>query len=142
MGLNDKCGGFLIKKYKKRVYRRNNTFEGECSMKYAKIITWLGLLAMSAGLLNGFINGDFFIDGAALFENPWGVMSLIDLYVGFVLFSLWIVYRESSKISIFIWVLAMMILGFFTACIYILIALYTSDGDWDYIFHGKKGKIS
>jgi hypothetical protein len=41
-------------------------------MKQAKIITWLSLLAMVAGLFNGFINGDFFVDGAALFDNPWG----------------------------------------------------------------------
>lgn len=109
-------------------------------MKQAKIITWLSLLAMTAGLFNGFINGDFFVDGAALFDNPWGVMSLIDLYVGFVLFSLWIVYRETSKLGILLWVVAIMILGFFTGCIYILKALYESHGDWDIVFHGHKDK--
>ncbi|MFZ7132939.1 MAG: hypothetical protein ACOWWR_11330 [Eubacteriales bacterium] len=46
-------------------------------MKIGKIISWLCLGAMTAGLLYGFINGDFFVDGGELLSNPWGVMSLL-----------------------------------------------------------------
>lgn len=106
-------------------------------MKVAKIITWLGLLAMSLGLLNGFINGNFFSDGKELLANPWGIMSMIDLYVGFTLFSMWIFYREKSLLASVIWTLFMMILGFFTACLYILINLYGAKGDWDKLLKGK-----
>jgi len=106
-------------------------------MKAAKIIAWLGLIAMTIGLANGFINGDFLEDGAKLLDNPWGVMSLIDLYVGFALFSIWIVYREKSARKATIWVVIMMILGFFTGCIYLLKALYEADGDWSIVFHGR-----
>lgn len=107
-------------------------------MKIAKIITWVGLLAMTLGLINGFMNGDFFEDGSKLFSNPWGLMSIIDLYVGFTLFSMWIFYRESHLVSSVIWILTMMILGFFTACLYVLIALYSSKEDWDTFFKGQK----
>lgn len=107
-------------------------------MKVAKIITWIGLAAMTAGLFNGFINGDFIKDGKELLENPWGVMSLVDLYVGFTLFSMWIFYRENNVIKSIIWTILMMVLGFFTACVYILLALYQSKDNWDKFFKGNR----
>lgn len=106
-------------------------------MKAAKVVAWLCLLAMSLGLINAFINGDFLIDGGALLDNPWGVMSLIDLYAGFVLFSIWIVYREESKWKMILWVVNMMIFGFLTGSIYVLKALYESKGNWAIALHGS-----
>ncbi len=106
-------------------------------MKTAKTIAWLGLLAMTAGLANGFINGDFFKDGQMLLQNPWGVMSMIDLYVGFVLFSMWIYHREDNRAIALVWILMMMILGFFTGSLYVLVTLYQSKGDWQIVYHGK-----
>jgi len=105
-------------------------------MKIAKLIAWLGLLGMTAVLLNGFINGSFGADGAALLANPWGVVSIVDLYVGFALFSIWIAFRESSLITIIIWVILMIVLGFFAGSLYVLINLYRSQGDWLEFFLG------
>lgn len=110
-------------------------------MKSAKIITWIGLAAMTFGLLNGFINGDFIEDGKELLSNTWGVMSMIDLYVGFVLFSMWIFYREKNIARAVVWTIFMMILGFFTACIYILIALYQSNDNWNEFFRGHRNMV-
>lgn len=105
-------------------------------MKAAKVVAWICLLAMTAGLINAFTNGDFFIDGGALLDNPWGVMSLIDLYVGFALFSIWIVYREDTTWKMIIWVVNMMVFGFLTGSIYVLKALYEAKGDWNVALHG------
>lgn len=111
-------------------------------MKVAKIISWLGVLAMTAGLLNGFINGNFSKDGAALLANPWGVMSMIDLYVGFILFSMWIVFREKNIFYIIVLVAMMMVFGFLTATLYIALNLHLSKGDWLRFFFGyRKGFI-
>lgn len=107
-------------------------------MKIAKIIAWLGLFAMTAVLLNGFINGDFAEDGSALLANPWGLVSFVDLYVGFALFSVWIAFRETNIVSAILWILLMMVLGFFTGSLYMLIALYQSKGDWADFFLGKR----
>jgi len=107
-------------------------------MRMAKIITWIGLGAMTFGLLNGFINGNFINDGKELLSNPWGIMSMIDLYVGFTLFSMWIFYREKNIVKSLVWSILMMVLGFFTACIYVLLALYKSKGNWDKFFKGQK----
>ncbi len=106
-------------------------------MKLAKIIAWLGLLAMSAVLVYGFTRGNFAADGKEILSNPWGVVSLVDLYVGFSLFSLWIVYRENSRPRAILWVILMMVLGFFTGALYTLVALYSSGGDWRRFWLGK-----
>ena len=99
-------------------------------MKIAKAIALLGLLAMTAVLIYGFTIGDFAAEGKQLLSMPWGIVSLVDLYVGFALFSGWIVYREKSAVRSIVWVILMMVLGFWTASLYTLIALQTSGGDW------------
>jgi len=93
---------------------------------------------MTLGLVNGFLNGDFLKDGALLLDNPWGVMSLIDLYVGFTLFSMWIAFREKSLMAKVIWIVAMMILGFFTGALYMLYVFYTCNEDWTTFFLGAR----
>jgi hypothetical protein len=105
-------------------------------MKIAKLIAWLGLFGMTAVLLNGFINGSFSTDGAALLANPWGIVSLVDLYVGFALFSIWIAFREKSFTVKVVWIILMLVFGFFTGSLYILINLYASKGDWLTFFLG------
>jgi hypothetical protein len=107
-------------------------------MKIAKVIAALGLAAMTAVLVYGFTAGDFGSDGGALLKNPWGVVSMVDLYTGFVLFSAWIIFREGFSLRAGFWVLLMMVLGFFTASLYALIALFQSGGDWTKFWMGKR----
>lgn len=107
-------------------------------MKYAKIISAMGIVAMTMVLIYGFTIGNFSEDGSELLQNPWGIVSLIDLYTGFILFSGWIIFREKSILTSMIWVLLMMVLGFFTASLYSLIALYQSKGDWKRFWMGKR----
>jgi hypothetical protein len=107
-------------------------------MKIAKLIALLGLLAMTAVLIYGFTVGDFAADGAKILSNPWGIVSLVDLYVGFALFSGWIVYREKAWLPSVIWVIAMMVLGFWAGALYTYLALQSSDGDWQRFWMGKR----
>lgn len=107
-------------------------------MKAAKILSGLGLLAMTIILGIAFTSGDFFKEGSALLAMPWGIVSLVDLYVGFSLFSGWIVYREKWSWTAVIWVVLMMVLGFFTASLYVLIALQKSGGSWNKFWHGRR----
>jgi len=106
-------------------------------MKAAKIVTFICFLAMGAGISWALITGNLSDDGARILAMPWGVVSLIDLYVGFIIFSLWIVYREKNLLSTILWVLLMMSLGFFTGALYIFIALQKSNGNWKKFWLGK-----
>ncbi len=107
-------------------------------MKLAKWVSALGILAMTSVLIYGFTIGNFRSDGAELLTNPWGVVSMVDLYTGFILFSAWIVYREKSILSAIIWVVLVMVLGFFTASLYAFLALSSSEGDWVKFWMGNR----
>lgn len=107
-------------------------------MRAAKTLSLLGLLAMTAVLIYGFTVGDFAAEGSRLLRMPWGVVSLVDLYVGFVLFSAWIVYRERSVTTAAVWVVLMMVLGFWTASLYVFLALQASQGDWLRFWQGRR----
>jgi hypothetical protein len=107
-------------------------------MKHAKAISLLGLLAMTGILIFAFTSGDFSAEGSKLLAMPWGIVSLVDLYVGFTLFSCWIVYREKAILPSILWVVLMMVLGFFTGALYVFVALQTSGGDWRRFWMGKR----
>ena len=106
-------------------------------MKIAKIISILGILAMTAVLIYGFTVGDFAGEGSQLAAMPWGIVSLVDLYTGFTLFSMWIIYREKSLPIAILWTVAMLTLGFFAGSLYAFIALQTSGEDWRKFWLGK-----
>ena len=110
-------------------------------MKIAKLVALLGLLAMTGVLIYGFTAGDFNGEGKVLLSMPWGIVSLVDLYVGFILFSGWIIYREKSLVRSTVWVFFMMVLGFFTVSLYTLIALQTSGGGWKRFWMGKNESL-
>jgi hypothetical protein len=106
-------------------------------MRLAKIITLAGLMAMTVVLIYAFSTGNFSQEGNQLLSMPWGIVSLVDLYVGFALFSIWIAYREKAIGPTFLWVFLMMVLGFWTGALYALIALQRSQGDWRRFWLGK-----
>ncbi len=106
-------------------------------MKIAKVISVLGMLAMTAVLIYGFTIGDFMKEGSQLMSMPWGIVSLVDMYTGFTLFSMWIIYREKSLPVAILWTVAMMTLGFFAGSLYAFIALQTSGNDWRKFWLGK-----
>ena len=107
-------------------------------MKIAKTLAVLGVLAMTAVLIYGFTAGNFSVDGSKIVKNPWGIVSLVDLYTGFILFSAWIIFREGFNLRSIVWVILMMVLGFFTASLYALITLYQSKGNWQKFWMGKR----
>ncbi len=107
-------------------------------MKVVKLISILGALAMGGIITYAFMVGDFNTEGAKLLSMPWGIVSLVDLYTGFILFSCWIAYREKSLWRSVVWIFFMMTLGFFTASIYTFIALHTSGGNWRKALMGKR----
>lgn len=107
-------------------------------MTAAKIIALLGAIIMGCALIYGFTVGDFSGEGAQLLAMPWGVISLIDVYIMFTLFSVWVVYREKSVVRSAVWVLLIMVLGAFVCSLYALIALQTSGGDGKRFWFGHR----
>jgi len=107
-------------------------------MKVVRGLSLLGVVAMTLALANGFINGDFFVDGGELFANPWGIVSLVDLYVGFSLFAIWMYVKESNKWMAVVWIVLLMVLGFFTGALYLLIKSLQASSIQELLLPDKK----
>jgi hypothetical protein len=107
-------------------------------MTTGKVATISGTLANTAVLVYGFTVGDFAAGGAGLLANPWGIVSMVDLYTDFILFSAWIVFREENNRAAVVWVAAMMGLNFFTGSLYALFPLFRSAGDWRKFWIGRR----
>jgi len=109
-------------------------------MSRAMIVAGLGALAMAAILVYGFVVGDFAVEGRRLLAMPWGRVSLVDLYVGFILFACWILFREGLIPRSALWIAGVMILGSLTICVYVLATLRSSRGNWRVFFLGRHAK--
>ena len=88
-------------------------------MKTIRILSILGTLIMGGMIIYSLMVGDFSGEGSILISLVWGQMSLVDLYVGFVLVYAWIYYREPSWIARLVWFVAMMVFGNLTFAVYL-----------------------
>ncbi len=109
-------------------------------MTLAKIIVFLGFLISLSIIIYGFMAGDFWSEGSILVAMPWGIVTLVDLYTGFFLFSGWMVYREKTIVRSILWIVPLWTLGFVWGCVYTLVALQTSGGDWQRFWLGRRQK--
>ena len=105
-------------------------------MKNVRIFAWLGVLIMAAMIVFSLITGDFAAEGSVLIGMVWGQMSLVDLYVGFLLFYLWIWYREKNVFSKLLWFVLLMTTGSLATALYILYVSYYSQTK-EAFFFGK-----
>ena len=110
-------------------------------MNITKMISIIGLLVMTIAILYAFAFGNFVVEGAWITSHPWGIVSLVDLYVGFAIFSMWIVYREKSLAMAIAWAVLIMVLGNWTAAFYVLLALNASRGDWKKFWMGHRASL-
>jgi len=106
-------------------------------MRYPKILTALGVVLMIAAIIYGFAatkNGDVDL----FFALAWGKVSMVDLYVGLLIFSSWIIYREQSWFRSLIWIVLLLVLGNLISCLYVLLALYASQGNMARFWQGQR----
>jgi len=69
-----------------------------------------------------------------------GIVSLVDLYTGFTVFSLWICFREPSRVVASALVVMMMTTGWLGGSLYVLNLLRQYNGDWQWFFMGGARK--
>ena len=103
-------------------------------MTITKVISYLISLAMISVIL-------WAQNQTSLFDSlipslPWGIVSLVDLYSGFILIAIWMIYREGNFSALF-WVIFVMLLGNLTTAIYIIYCINDSNKDIKKFFLGK-----
>jgi hypothetical protein len=84
------------------------------------------------------VAGRFSPEGGALFALAWGKVTLADLYIGFALFSGWVIFREGSRVQALVCVALVMTLGNAFAALYVMVALVRCRGDWAVFWLGDR----
>ena len=103
-------------------------------MTITKVIAYLITIAMVSTIL--WAQNQVSLFDSILPTLPWGVVSLVDLYSGFILIGIWIIYKENSLPAIF-WIIFLIVLGNLTTAIYVIYSLNKAKGDIKKFFLGK-----
>jgi hypothetical protein len=61
--------------------------------------------------------------------HPWFIATLVDTYLAFFTFWLWVAYKETGWISRLAWLVAILFLGNIAMAIYVLIKLFRLPAD-------------
>jgi len=101
-------------------------------MNKIKVVAWIGVAIMTLMIGYSILTGDFFAEGSILMGLVWGQMSMVDLYVGFILVYLWVLKREKSVLSKAFWFVLLMTTGSLATALYILKAAYTSKSETEF----------
>jgi len=107
-------------------------------MRKFKFFVSLTAFIIFCAILYGFSFASFKEEGKELLSLSWGVITLIDIYIMFSLFCLWVVFREGVNLKSFLIVILVMLLGSLTASLYTLYALQKSKGSWKSFWLGTK----
>ncbi len=103
-------------------------------MTITKVISYFISLAMISVIL--WAQNETSLLDSLIPTLPWGIVSLVDLYSGFILVAIWMIYRQGDYSSIF-WVFFLMTLGNLTTAIYVIYCINTSNNDIKKFFLGK-----
>lgn len=106
------------------------------------VIAFGGFLIMLLVVCYALVYGDFFIEGAVLVDMAWGMVTLVDLYLGLLLFSFWIICREENKTSALLWSVLILLLGNMLSCLYILKSYYEAEGSMKRFWLGKRSNTT
>ena len=91
------------------------------------------LLAMIIVSVWASMERNVFQAGRGLWPDPWFLATLLDAYLGFLIFYVWVAYKERSPSSRILWFFLIMGLGNMAAAFYVLLQLgkMRSGDGWD-----------
>lgn len=107
-------------------------------MKKLKYVFLLGAVLMGIAIVYGLGIGDFMGEGSVLLGLYWGQVTMLDIYLAFFTFIVWMLYREGVNIKSIILTVAVLGLGAFTICLYMFVAMNGAKGDWEKLWLGEK----
>lgn len=86
------------------------------------VFTALGL-GLAGLIVWASMNANFGASFAAIAADPWGIVSLADLYLGFFLFAGLVFLVDGTKPSSFAWIIALMFLGNVLSVVWVVLRL-------------------
>lgn len=92
-------------------------------MAIPRLISGLAALAFAALIFWAVGAGNFSAAGAWLTSQPWGLVTLVDLYIGFALIAVIIALFERTKLRAALWILPLPFLGNLWTLVWFVFAL-------------------
>lgn len=98
----------------------------------------VGFLALLASIIYGAAAYDIWAQGRIILSVFWGRFTFYDIYIAFIVFYIWTVYREKSLIRSVIWFFLIMLGGSLSICLYMFLALRGSDNNAEKLLLGRR----
>ena len=94
-------------------------------MKTIRSVSTVAVVVMVVAIGWAFTAGDFAEEGSVILGLPWGVVSIIDIYVGAILILGWIRWRDGTAAAV-VWFVVLFVLGHLGSALYIAWRAWTS----------------
>lgn len=94
-------------------------------MKTIRSVSTAGVVIMVTAITWAVVTGDFAVEGAEIVGLPWGVVSLIDIYVGVALVVVWIRWRDGNATALG-WLVLLVLLGHLGSALYVAWRAWTT----------------
>ncbi len=91
-----------------------------------RIVATVLALVMGTAIIWAAVGGDFSGDGNVILGLRWGVVSIIDIYVGAAVVAIWIWWRDGLRAGV-IWVVALVVLGHLATAGYVAWRAWSVD---------------
>lgn len=89
-------------------------------------IIFAGLgFGLAALIIWASMTADLFESFAAIAADPWGIVALVDLYLGFFIFGAFVFLVDGIRPASFAWVIALMFLGNVLSVVWLVLRLPT-----------------
>lgn len=92
-------------------------------MKLLQAVIAAATLGLGALIIIAVTDGSFFEAGNWLLSEPWGLVTLADLYLGFLLSAAIIGFFETRTLNALLWILPIPILGNLWTAVWFIIRL-------------------
>ena len=113
-------------------------------IKGSLIVFYLGILGFTtATVVKALMSKSILDSGPLLISDPWGFATLVEAYLAFLTFYLWVFYKEKSIVARFVWFVLIMGFGNVSIAVYMLIQIYywqEKDGIEKLIFRSEDGR--
>ncbi|MBD3155568.1 MAG: DUF1475 domain-containing protein [Candidatus Aenigmarchaeota archaeon] len=93
-------------------------------IKLLKSLFSLLFIVMVSMITWGIFSGNWGRAVSYIREEPWLLVTVVDIYISFFVFYVWVFYREENIFSRIIWFLSIVFTGSVAITLYILIQLF------------------
>ena len=107
------------------------------NLKVAKWAGLIGAIIMASMITFSIATGNIAEEGSILLGMVWGQMSMVDLYVSFLLVYLLMFYREKTVVAKVFWLVFILVTGALATAIYVYLAASKSKNETEFFFGQK-----